>query len=70
MNDGTLIYILHSAAMGASRDAEVLQETLKIVTDKARDQDVIYFFQAMGGRSEGRRPLTTYFQDNYDAVSK
>jgi len=55
--------------MGASQDPELLQETLKFLSNKARDQDLFYFFRALGDNFEGRRPLTKYFQDNYEVVS-
>ncbi|KAF8797340.1 zincin, partial [Phlegmacium glaucopus] len=58
------------AAMGASQDLELLQETLKFLSNKARDQDIYYFFRAIGDNFYGRRLLTKYFQDNYDIICK
>ena len=64
------MFLLYSAAMSASQDPALLQETLEFLSNKARDQDVLYFFALMRQNFHGRRLLTKYFQDNYDVVSK
>jgi aminopeptidase 2 len=53
--------------MGATRDMELAKETLEFI-DKARDQDVMYFFNALGSNFQTRRLLTQHFQENFDAV--
>lgn len=62
--------VLHSIAMGASEEPELLQETFSFLSNKARDQDLFNFFWGISNNFHGRRPLTKYFQDNYDIVSK
>lgn len=59
----------HSNAMSASEDPELLQETFDFLSNKTRDQDLIYFFSGISRNFRGRRLLTKYFQDNYDVVS-
>jgi aminopeptidase 2 len=56
-------------AMGATQDLELAKETLEFIDKKAKDQDVMYFFNALGSSNfKTRRLLTQYFQENYDAV--
>ncbi|KAF8969809.1 leucyl aminopeptidase [Flammula alnicola] len=55
--------------MGATQDPALLEETTKFITNKARDQDVIYFFGFMGANFKARRLLTKYLQEEYDVVS-
>ena len=69
MDDNILTCILYSAAMGAPEDPALLQETLHFISNKARNQDVKSFFTSIRNNFQGRRLLTKYFQDNYDAVS-
>ena len=54
--------------MGATETLELAKETLNFIEKKARDQDVFYFFAALGANYKTRRLLTEYFQENYDAV--
>jgi aminopeptidase 2 len=55
--------------MGATQDLELAKKTLEFMDTKARDQDVMYFFTALGPSNfKTRRMLTQYFQENYDAV--
>lgn len=56
--------------MGASKDPELLQETFNFLSNKARDQDLLYFFRGISINFRGRRLLTKYFEDNYDVVSR
>jgi len=44
------------------------KKTLEFIDKKARDQDVMYFFSALGSNFKTRRLLTQHFQENYDAV--
>jgi aminopeptidase 2 len=55
--------------MGATEDSALLDETTKFITNKARDQDITYFFGALEGNFKARRKLTKYLQDEYDVVS-
>jgi len=55
--------------MGAAEDPELVQETLNFITTKSKDQDIFYFFMGVGANFKGRRPLTKYFQEQYDVVS-
>jgi len=55
--------------MGATEDPALLDETTKFITNKSRDQDIIYFFGALGLNFVARRKLTKYLQDDYDVVS-
>lgn len=56
--------------MAAAQDQELLEETTRVITTKARDQDIADFFAALGTNSKARRLLTKYFTDNYDTVRK
>ncbi|CAA7267619.1 unnamed protein product [Cyclocybe aegerita] len=58
------------AAMGATQDPELAQETLKFISTKAKDQDIFYFFSGLGSNFKTRRLLTKYFQDEYDVLYK
>jgi aminopeptidase 2 len=55
--------------MGVTQDPALLDETTKFITNKARDQDIVYFFGALEGNFKARRKLTKYLQDEYDVVS-
>ena len=55
--------------MGATEDAALLDATTKFITNKSRDQDIIYFFGALALNFKARRKLTNYLQDEYDVVS-
>lgn len=54
--------------MGATADSALLDETTKFITNKSRDQDIIYFFGALEVNFKARRKLTKYLQDEYDVV--
>jgi len=54
--------------MGVTQDPTLLDKTTKFITNKARDQDIIYFFGALAGNFKARRTLTKYLQDEYDVV--
>jgi hypothetical protein len=47
---------------------ELAKETLEFIDKKARDQDVMYFFTALGANFKTRRLLTQHFQNNYETV--
>ena len=54
--------------MGATKNTELLKEMTVFITDRSRDQDIIYFFASLATNFKARRLLTKYLQDNYDAV--
>ena len=54
--------------MGATQDAVLQDATMRFVMDRARDQDVTYFFSGLAANFKARRPLVAFFEDNYDAV--
>ena len=54
--------------MGATQDAALQDATMQFVMDRARDQDVTYFFSGLAANFKARRPLVALFEDNYDAV--
>ncbi|KAF5386636.1 hypothetical protein D9615_001831 [Tricholomella constricta] len=56
-------------AMGATEDPELLKETCKFISTKARDQDVVYFFRGLGINTKARRQLAQYFKEEYDTLS-
>jgi len=55
--------------MGAAEDPKLVQETLNFITTKSKDQDIHFFFWGLRNNFKGRRPMTKYFQDQYDVVS-
>ncbi|ETW82731.1 Metallo peptidase M1 [Heterobasidion irregulare TC 32-1] len=57
-------------AMGATQDAALQDATMRFVMDRARDQDVTYFFSGLAANFKARRPLVAFFEDNYDALYK
>ena len=54
--------------MCATQDLELTKKTLDFIDEKARDQDVMYFFAGLGSNYKMRRLMTQHFQENYDAV--
>lgn len=56
--------------MCATLDPALLEETIKFITNKSRDQDIIYFFAYLAGNFKARRTLTKYVEDQYDVVSR
>ncbi|KAF8061516.1 leucyl aminopeptidase [Lyophyllum atratum] len=57
-------------AMGSTQDPELLNETFKFISTKARDQDVMYFFRGLSANRKARRPLVQYLKDEYDTLYK
>ncbi|KJA27394.1 hypothetical protein HYPSUDRAFT_131428 [Hypholoma sublateritium FD-334 SS-4] len=57
-------------AMGATQDVALLEEMTRFITDKSRDQDIVYFFISLGANFKARRLLTKYLEDNYDVLYK
>ena len=57
-------------ALGSAEDPELLKETFKFISTKARDQDVVYFFRGLSGNPKARRLLAQYFKEEYDALYK
>jgi aminopeptidase 2 len=55
--------------MGATEDMELLKETFQFILDRARDQDVVYFFRGLSVSSTARRPLFDFVKHEYDRVS-
>jgi aminopeptidase 2 len=55
--------------MGSTEDPALVQATFQFILDKAKDQDVIYFFRELNTNSKARRSLAQFFEDNYDVVS-
>ncbi|KAG6919995.1 hypothetical protein DXG01_013344 [Tephrocybe rancida] len=55
-------------AMGATEDSELMKETLKFISTKARDQDVVYFFRGLASNPKARRQVVQYFKDEYDSL--
>jgi aminopeptidase 2 len=58
------------AALASPQDISLLQETTELVTNKARNQDVISFFANLAGNFKARRLLTKYMEDEYDTLAK
>lgn len=56
-------------AMGATEDPELLQETFQFILNKARDQDVVYFFRGLAVNPKARRPLVQFFKNEYEKVN-
>ncbi|KAF9533367.1 hypothetical protein CPB83DRAFT_845145 [Crepidotus variabilis] len=54
----------------ATQDDGLIKETLEFIDNKARDQDVLYFFIALGTNLRARRALTDHFHNNYDILYK
>jgi aminopeptidase 2 len=54
--------------MGSTEDPELLKETLQFILDKAKDQDVLYFFRDLSTNPKSRRPLAQFFMNQYDVV--
>jgi len=57
-------------AMGATQDPQLAQKTLNYITTGAKDQDIFYYFTGLGLNFKARRPLTKFFQDEYDVLYK
>lgn len=54
--------------MCVPEDIELLIETTRFITNKARDQDIAEFFGCLSTNLKARRLLTKYLEDNYDLV--
>lgn len=54
--------------MGSAEDPDLLKETFQFILDKAKDQDVLYFFRELSTNSKARRSLAQFFRDQYAAV--
>lgn len=57
-----------SRAMGATQDKSLLDRTFDFAMNKARDQDVIYFFYGIAPNKKFRRELGRLFEENFDRV--
>lgn len=56
--------------MGATQDSELLKETLDFITNKSRDQDIMYFFRGLGANVKAKRMLANFFKEQYDVVRR
>lgn len=65
-----LAYANCRQAMGSVEDPELIKETFKFISTKARDQDVVYFFRGLSGNPKARRLLAQYFKEEYDTLYK
>lgn len=54
--------------MGSTQDKALIERTFTFLMDKARDQDVIYFFFGAAPNKKFRRDLMSFFEKNFDAV--
>lgn len=54
--------------MTASKDKEIIEETLKFVLTDVQIQDTMYFFSGAAANRESRRRIGEFFKDNYDTV--
>ncbi|PPQ87694.1 hypothetical protein CVT25_011461 [Psilocybe cyanescens] len=55
-------------AMCSTQDESLIIETFKFIEHKARDQDVLTFFSDFTWNFKARRPLTKFWQDEYDVM--
>jgi len=58
------------SAMGATEDPELMKETFQFILNRARDQDVVYFFRGLSVNSTARRPVFEFFKNEYDKLYK
>lgn len=58
------------SGMGSAEDPDLLKETFQFILDKAKDQDVLYFFRELSTNSKARRSLAQFFRDQYAALYK
>ena len=56
-------------AMGAPQDPPLVEETFDYILNKARDQNLIYFFAGFVDNFAYRRHLSLKFRENYESVS-
>lgn len=56
-------------AMGAPQDPTLVEETFDYILNKARDQNLIYFFAGFVDNFAYRRHLSLKFRENYESVS-
>jgi aminopeptidase 2 len=54
--------------MGSAADPELLKETFQFILDKAKDQDVLYFFRDLSTNAKSRRLLAQFIMEEYDVV--
>ncbi|KIJ69473.1 hypothetical protein HYDPIDRAFT_24310 [Hydnomerulius pinastri MD-312] len=52
-------------AMCASRDKSCISNTEQFILDKARNQDIVYFFMGLQMNYDTRRSSAKFFMDNY-----
>ena len=55
--------------MGATEDPELAQETFQVIMNRARDQDVVYFFRGLSANPKTRRLLVQFFKQEYGRVN-
>jgi aminopeptidase 2 len=56
-------------AMGSTEDPGLMQETFQFILSKAKDQDVVHFFQGLSSNFKTRRLLVRFFKDEYNQVN-
>jgi aminopeptidase 2 len=58
-----------SAAIGLTRDMDLLNELFSYILTKTRDQDLVEFFFGLENNPLARSLVPQMFKDNYDTVS-
>lgn len=54
--------------MAAAEDPELLNETFQFILDKAKDQDVLYFFRGLSTNAKARKLLAQFVMKEYHVV--
>ncbi|KAG8910494.1 Aminopeptidase 2 mitochondrial, partial [Tulasnella sp. 408] len=57
-------------AMTASKDTEIIEETLKFVLTDAQIQDAMDFFSGAASNRDSRRRIGEFFKENCDTITK
>ncbi|KAK7047299.1 Aminopeptidase 2 mitochondrial [Paramarasmius palmivorus] len=57
-------------ALCTAEDPALIQKTFDYMLEGAKDQDVFYFFKALGQNAKTRRRLVEVFKDRYDDVRR
>jgi aminopeptidase 2 len=55
-------------ALCTTQDPVLIQKTFDYMLEGAKDQDVFYFFKALGQNAKTRRKLVEVFKERYDDV--
>ncbi|KAI0029430.1 peptidase family M1-domain-containing protein [Vararia minispora EC-137] len=62
------LHIASIVGLGAAKDSKLLDRTFDAALNKARAQDVLYFFSGLSQNIDARRPLRDFFEKNYDTL--